>query len=70
MRRISFGDFGKVLVLAEDKGDVVFVARGEADNVQRQADIHALFAPDEDGNFGAVRQVDGFIAVAQRAPKT
>ena len=63
------GDFGKVLVLAEDKGNIVFLSRGEADEIQRQADIHALFAPNEDGNFGAVRQVDGFIAVAQKAPE-
>ena len=37
-------DFREVLVLTEDQGDIVFLTVSETDDVQGQADVHALFA--------------------------
>src|SRR5213594_3662393 len=47
-----FGHLGEVLILAEDHGDVVVAPVGQADHVQRDADVDALLLSNQDGVFG------------------
>ena len=59
-----FGHFGEVLILAEDHGHVVFAPVGQADHVQRDADVDALLLSNQDGVFGTVGQSHRLVSVA------
>jgi len=57
--------FGKVLILAEDHGHVVFLAVGHADDVDGTPHIDALLLGGEKCVFLAARRLDAAVSVSQ-----
>ena len=61
------GDFGEILILAEDDSDVELPGSGHADHVEAEPEIDAFFARDKEFLRATVRMRDKFAAVSQRA---
>ena len=60
-------DFGQILILTQDQGDIENSTMRKTDNVYRDANIHSLFRTNEECVRFAAGQPNGLIAITQRA---
>jgi hypothetical protein len=58
---------GKILILTEYQGNVIFLAVGHADDIDGSPHINAFFLSGKIRMFGAVGEVDDTVPVTQRA---
>ena len=61
------GNFGEVLILAENKRDIVHSAMGQANDIERKTDIDALLLRDEKDMLTSVWQSDSLVSITERA---
>src|SRR3989441_7767869 len=60
------GYLREVLVLTQNQSDVVLLAMGHADDVERDADVDSLLLSRKEGVPGAVGKFHGLVPVAKR----
>lgn len=61
------GNFGEVLILAEDQGDIVRVISSGGDDIKGEANVDAFLVADENRGNSTAGESDGLIAILERA---